>query len=154
MSQKFAPIPFKVLQYCGLWRSLSMSKKSTFTYNCFTVTTLFILVTIFLSVLIAVCQMPITDDLFAENVFLMFALLNATFKALNILLSRRKFLKMLDMVEENRWSNLRDEEEIKIQNGYSAIIRYWFLFIDFSSISNMMIIVDQEKFLLFFLPEK
>ena len=124
MSGEFAPIPFRVLKCIGLWRPIDWPARLNFAYSVFTSMILVVLVTIWLFVLIAVCQMPVNDDLFAENVFMMFALLNAIFKASNVLLSRERIINMLNMIQDERWCKLRNDEEIEIQNRYSKTIRF------------------------------
>lgn len=124
MSVEIAPIPFRVLKFCGLWRPVSWTSLRKLIYNGYTVLMFVILVTITLTVGIGVYQMPVTNDTFAENVFLMFALINAVFKATNMLLSRERFLKMLLMAQDDRWHNLRDPEEVEIRDRYSKTIRF------------------------------
>ncbi|NP_001164458.1 odorant receptor 98 [Nasonia vitripennis] len=123
MNEDLAPIPFRILKFCGWWRPLNMSTWRRAVYSCFTVIMLTLLVTITLTVLIGVTQMSATDDLFADNVFLMFALINSVFKATNVLLSRRRFIKMLEIVQDTRWRDLRNDEEIEIQDRYRKTIR-------------------------------
>jgi hypothetical protein len=76
------------------------------------------------SVFIGVCQMPISEDVFSENVFLMFAMINAIFKAVNLLISRGRFIQMLKMIQNKRWQKLRNPQEIEIRDRYSQTIRF------------------------------
>ncbi|KAJ8679832.1 hypothetical protein QAD02_015619 [Eretmocerus hayati] len=113
-----ASIPFKILKMCGLWRPVSFTGWKVIVYNVYSCIVFITLVTIAIFVLLAVCAIPFTHELFAETVFLMFALFNATFKATNILISRKRFLLMLDMLQEDNWRELNNTEEIRIQEKY------------------------------------
>lgn len=68
--------------------------------------------------------MSFSDDLFAESVFLMFALINSVFKAVNVMQSRAKFIELLDMVQKDKWNKLRDSDEANIRAKYSKIVRF------------------------------
>ncbi|XP_058802749.1 odorant receptor 49b-like [Phymastichus coffea] len=123
IKETIAPIPFRILKCIGLWRPLTWSNWLKSLYTGFSVLTLILLITITLTVLLGVYQMPMTDDLFAENVFLMFALINACFKAINVLSSRALFIEMITMIQHKRWLKLRNSEEEDIQDKYSKTIR-------------------------------
>ncbi|KAL7294081.1 hypothetical protein TKK_0012116 [Trichogramma kaykai] len=123
MNVNFAPIPFRVLKCCGLWRPLSWTSWKKMTYSGFSLVSLMIVIITALLVLIAVCQMSFNDDLFAENVFLMFALINATSKAANVLLFRGRFIALLNMVANERWSKLWSDEELEIRAKCDKTIR-------------------------------
>lgn len=120
-----APIPLKVLKFCGFWSPLNLlSSWKNMAYNLYTYFMLFILITIALLVLLGVNQMSFLDEHFAETVFLMFALFNANFKAINVLLSRSRFLKLLELLQEDRWSKPRNSQEMEIQQKYNQTTRF------------------------------
>lgn len=123
-----APIPFKILKFCGFWRPLSFTAWKRTAYDLYTYLMHFILVTIAMLVLLAVRQMSFSDEHFAENVFFMFAIFNAYFKAVNVLLSRARFLKLLELLQEDRWSKPRSPEEMDIQQKYSQTTRFFRFF--------------------------
>ena len=122
-------IPLNILKVCGLWRPIywTDSKKSLYTFHTYFI--MFILITITLSVLTAVCKMPTSSETFLENVFLMFALINANFKAFNLLIFRGHFIRLLEMVHEKRWIKDDNEEEEKIRSVYTKSIRFVHLFL-------------------------
>lgn len=124
MKETIAPIPFRILKCIGLWRPMTWSNWLKSAYTVFTVLVFVLLITITLTVFIGVYQMPTNDDLFAENVFLMFALINSCFKATNVLASRDLFIRMMKMNLDKRWQKLRDDKEQAIQDGFDKTIRF------------------------------
>ncbi|XP_011503364.1 PREDICTED: odorant receptor Or1-like [Ceratosolen solmsi marchali] len=123
MNENIAPIPFRILKFCGLWRPVTWSSWKKRAYCSFTALVLFMLISMMMAVFIRVCEMPMTEDVFAENIFLMFALINAIFKAINLLISRGRFIKLLNMIQNKRWQNLRNAQEIEIREKYNKTIR-------------------------------
>lgn len=87
---------------------------------------------------------PVSDLTTVFQVFMMFALCNANFKAINILLFRNHFLKLLDILRQPRWSEPRNPAEVEIQQKYSRTTRYMRMLINAHILNNAFTIYDEN----------
>lgn len=116
-------VAIRALKFTGFWKPQHWEGGLKTFYKCFTTAMFAVLITIALFVIIAVIKMPTSAPTFLENVFLMFALINANFKAINLIASRRSLIELLDITQEDSWRISKTEEEKKVRDSYNKTIR-------------------------------
>ena len=116
-------VAIRALKFTGFWKPQHWESGLKTFYKVFTTVMFVVLITIASFVIIAVIRMPTSAPTFLENVFLMFALINANFKAINLIASRDSIIEMLDITQEDSWKISKTEEEKKVRDSYNKTIR-------------------------------
>ncbi|NP_001164401.1 odorant receptor 105 isoform X1 [Nasonia vitripennis] len=118
LEHQVLPIPFHILTLWGIWCPEHVQprlRRFYFAFTCIVIISEILLTTeVFINLIIIIRNKRFELDVF----FILTSLMNGLYKALNILLTRKRIAKLITIGFEDRWRFPRDDSEKKILQNY------------------------------------
>lgn len=120
LEHRVLPVPFHILTMSGIWCPENAEPWFKRAYSAFTATVIILEVVLTVETAIYLVMAMRSNKFDMDVFFVLTSLTNGLYKALNILVARRRIQKLLIKGFGDRWQKPRDElEKIMLEDSFS-----------------------------------